>query len=29
MAYCDGSVHFLGYEINGRVFLKMGGRNDE
>jgi len=29
MAFCDGSVRFLDYEINGRVFLKMGGRNDD
>ena len=29
MAFCDGSVHFIGYEVNGRVWLHLGGRNDE
>jgi len=29
MAFCDGSVRLIDFEIEGRVFLKMGGRNDE
>lgn len=29
MAYCDGSVHFLEYEIDENVWVKLGGRDDE
>jgi hypothetical protein len=29
MAYCDGSVHFVEYEIDDEVWRVLGGRNDE
>jgi len=29
MAFCDGSVRFIDYEVDGQVFLKYGGRDDE
>lgn len=29
MAFCDGAVRVIDYDIDGKVFLKMGGRNDE
>ena len=29
MAFCDGSVRFIDYGIDGQVFLKFGGRDDE
>jgi prepilin-type N-terminal cleavage/methylation domain-containing protein len=29
MAYCDGSVHFLEYEVDDEVWTVLGGRNDE
>jgi prepilin-type N-terminal cleavage/methylation domain-containing protein len=28
MAYCDGSTHFLGYDIDPEVHLRAGYRND-
>jgi prepilin-type N-terminal cleavage/methylation domain-containing protein len=28
MAYCDGSVHFIGYDVDGPVWMALGGRND-
>jgi prepilin-type N-terminal cleavage/methylation domain-containing protein len=28
MAYCDGSVHFIGYDVEGPVWMALGGRND-
>ncbi|MEX2167840.1 MAG: DUF1559 domain-containing protein [Pirellulales bacterium] len=28
MAMCDGSVHFLSYDITNRVFFAMGGRDE-
>jgi hypothetical protein len=29
MAYCDGSVHFIGYDVSGPVWYALGGRDDE
>ena len=29
MAYCDGSVHFIGYDVDGPVWYGLGGRNDQ
>jgi prepilin-type N-terminal cleavage/methylation domain-containing protein/prepilin-type processing-associated H-X9-DG protein len=29
MAYCDGSVHYMSYEIDENVWYVAGGRNDE
>jgi hypothetical protein len=29
MAYCDGSVHFVDYDVSGRVWYAVGGRDDE
>jgi len=29
MAFCDGSVRLIDYEVDGRVFLAYGGRDDE
>jgi prepilin-type N-terminal cleavage/methylation domain-containing protein len=29
VAYCDGSVHFIDYSVDGRVWYATGGRNDE
>ena len=29
MAFCDGSVHFIGYEVDDRVWFGYGGRDDE
>jgi prepilin-type N-terminal cleavage/methylation domain-containing protein/prepilin-type processing-associated H-X9-DG protein len=29
MAFCDGSMRFIDYRIDGQVFLKFGGRDDE
>jgi hypothetical protein len=29
MAYCDGSVHFVEYDVDGRVWLNLGGRDDQ
>jgi type II secretory pathway pseudopilin PulG len=29
MANCDGSVHFIGYDVSGRVWFVLGGRDDE
>ena len=29
LAFCDGSVRFLEYEVDGQVWRKLGGRNDE
>ena len=29
LAYCDGSVLLVEYEIDDQVWIKMGGRNDE
>jgi hypothetical protein len=29
MAYCDGSVHFLGYDVDDSVWTVLGGRDDE
>jgi len=29
LAYCDGSVLLVEYEIDEQVWIKMGGRNDE
>jgi prepilin-type N-terminal cleavage/methylation domain-containing protein/prepilin-type processing-associated H-X9-DG protein len=29
MAYCDGSVHFIEFGVSGRVWYRLGGRNDD
>jgi prepilin-type N-terminal cleavage/methylation domain-containing protein len=29
MAYCDGSVHYIDYDIDGKVWFVLGGRDDE
>ena len=29
MAYCDGSVHFIDYDVDDRIWVKLGSRNDE
>ena len=29
MALCDGSVHFMDYNVDGPVWSSFGGRNDE
>jgi hypothetical protein len=29
MACCDGSVHFMAYEVDEKVWEVFGGRNDE
>jgi prepilin-type N-terminal cleavage/methylation domain-containing protein len=29
MAYCDGSVHFLEYDVDSQIWFKLGGRNDD
>lgn len=29
MVYCDGSVHFIGYEVDGEVHFRAGDRRDE
>ncbi len=29
VAYCDGSVHFIEYDVSGRVWFALGGRDDE
>jgi prepilin-type processing-associated H-X9-DG protein len=29
MAFCDGSVRLINYEIDRYVWVKFGGRNDE
>lgn len=29
LAYCDGSVQFIDYNVDGRVWYTFGGRNDE
>ena len=29
MAYCDGSVHFIEYKVDARIWIVLGGRNDE
>ena len=29
VAFCDGSVHFIDYEVSGRVWYVLGGRDDE
>jgi prepilin-type processing-associated H-X9-DG protein len=29
MAFCDGSVRLIDYEVDGRVFVAYGGRDDE
>jgi prepilin-type N-terminal cleavage/methylation domain-containing protein len=29
MAYCDGSVHFIEYDVGDQIWVKLGGRNDE
>ena len=29
MAFCDGSVHFIEYDVDGRIWYRLGGRNDD
>jgi prepilin-type N-terminal cleavage/methylation domain-containing protein/prepilin-type processing-associated H-X9-DG protein len=29
VAYCDGSVHFIDYDVSGRVWYALGGRDDQ
>jgi len=29
VAYCDGSVHFIDYDVRGRVWYALGGRDDQ
>jgi hypothetical protein len=29
MAYCDGSIHFVEYEVDRSVWHLLGGRNDD
>ena len=29
MAYCDGSVHWIGYDVDGEIHLRAGHRADE
>jgi prepilin-type N-terminal cleavage/methylation domain-containing protein len=29
MAYCDGSVHFIRYDVDERIWVNLGGRSDE
>ena len=29
LVYCDGSVHFVEYEIDDDIWIKLGGRDDE
>jgi len=29
LVYCDGSVHFIEYEIDDDIWIKLGGRDDE
>jgi hypothetical protein len=29
MAYCDGSVHFIEYDVDDQIWVMLGGRNDE
>jgi prepilin-type N-terminal cleavage/methylation domain-containing protein/prepilin-type processing-associated H-X9-DG protein len=28
MAFCDGSIQFIGYDVDGRTFALFGGRDD-